>query len=198
MTFDELRARIDALDLGYRDIAESEGPLWEKPGWTLRCETQRRVRSLGLHEKYEALIWYLYNGQMGRSFADADEAARALSPLIGVPVETILWAYEEAVVVPWYQESYTGEVYLAQTPDGLVKIGLSADAEDRVRQMRSKYRGIQLLHIIETNVTIFLEHLLHRRFSEYHVRTEWFRLPDAEIETMRQVGYVELQPRTIH
>jgi hypothetical protein len=41
MTLDDLRQLIDTLDLGFREIAESEGSLWEEPRLTLRRETRR-------------------------------------------------------------------------------------------------------------------------------------------------------------
>jgi hypothetical protein len=198
MTLEELRTRIDVLDLGFREIAASEGPLWQDHLASLRRESQARAETLGLDERSHLFIEYLYYGGIAPFPIYTEEASRILAPLTGIPAEAILQAYDDAVVVPWYEARYAGEVYLAQTPDGLVKIGFSVAPEGRVRQMRSKHRGIQLVHVIETNVTIFLEHMIHRRFSEYHVRTEWFRLPDAEIESVCQVGSIELQAHAIH
>jgi hypothetical protein len=99
--------------------------------------------------------------------------------------------------VPFYEHQYDGYVYLAQRPDGITKIGHSKNPQQRVIMLNSKYRGIRLVRAMKTNLSRGFEHLLHQRFSEYHVRTEWFALPESELEAVRWVSQVRIKADVI-
>lgn len=70
-----------------------------------------------------------------------------------------------------------GWVYFIRSGEtGLVKIGWTAgDAEKRLKDLQTG-NGESLRLLMQTPGTQRDEKALHRRYAEYHVRGEWFRL----------------------
>ena len=89
-----------------------------------------------------------------------------------------------------------GYVYFARRHDGLIKIGRSSDVEQRLRELnRYPSNGyFTLIHRITTNRAMLLEHLLHRRFSEFHLKSELFFLSATELRIMQGVHAVQFKP----
>lgn len=63
--------------------------------------------------------------------------------------------------------------------DGLHKIGLSANPEQRAKQVRAA-----LLWQVRTGNMLWLERYLHVAFADCHVHGEWFSLPDDAVNML--------------
>jgi hypothetical protein len=63
--------------------------------------------------------------------------------------------------------------------DGLHKIGFSADPSERLPQVAP---GGRIVHHFPSSLPHQVERALHRRFDHCHVRGEWFRLSDDEVD----------------
>ena len=99
--------------------------------------------------------------------------------------------------------SKPGYVYFL-THGGLTKIGFSVYPYGRLEEFSpSKYPGIVLAHVIQTNVMRALERLIHWHFREYHVvdadheGEEWFALPDAMMAQIRLVKSYRIKPQVL-
>jgi hypothetical protein len=98
----------------------------------------------------------------------------------------------------YYERRYAGhQVYIAQLPNGHVKIGHSGNPSVRVYQLRTRHPGVCLLHTIASNVSVFVEHLFHQRFAEHHIANEWFAIPAGELDVLRTIRRIDLKTATI-
>jgi hypothetical protein len=89
-----------------------------------------------------------------------------------------------------------GFVYFARRRDGVIKVGHSVDPQGRLRQCASWVPPLILTleHTIATNRAAMLEHALHQRYAEFHLKGEWFSLPAAELQIIRSVRRVRVTP----
>jgi hypothetical protein len=67
---------------------------------------------------------------------------------------------------------------------GCIKIGRSKTPGARERTLQSENPAHRMLFVHPAEAD--LERQLHRHFAEYHVRGEWFRLSEEQIETIKQ------------
>jgi hypothetical protein len=74
-----------------------------------------------------------------------------------------------------------GFVYLLRADNGLYKIGRSEDPEGRLAGLGVLPLPVVLLHRIASNDMVWLERRLHRLFSEFRVRGEWFALSESQV-----------------
>jgi hypothetical protein len=74
-----------------------------------------------------------------------------------------------------------GYVYILRADNGLYKIGRSEDPEGRLAGLGVLPLPVVLLHRIATNDMVWLERCLHRLFSEFRVRGEWFALSASQV-----------------
>ena len=73
------------------------------------------------------------------------------------------------------------------------KIGLGYDPMQRLKQCQvGNARLITLIHAIRTDDMYTLESHLHKALYMYHIRSEWFILPDAIIEFLCQYDILNL------
>ena len=110
----------------------------------------------------------------------AIEFGRWLSPEFGI------WCNIHLHSIDFTDNFYTsptklnsGFVYLAMTPNGWCKIGMS---KQPYRRMSSLQTGtpleVKLIHRVFTFDMVELEKALHEYYAAYWMRGEWFDLPD--------------------
>ncbi len=94
----------------------------------------------------------------------------------------------------------SAHVYFARSetfPD-LVKIGMSRYLQERIRCLSKQYRGpLKLLGAIELPDTLEArskERELHRKFSDFRVGGEWFRLSDEQVTPEYTAGAARCLP----
>lgn len=68
---------------------------------------------------------------------------------------------------------------------GCIKIGRSKTPSARERTLQSENPAHRMLFALRGDAD--LERQLHRQFAEYQVRGEWFRLSEAQIESIKQL-----------
>lgn len=78
-------------------------------------------------------------------------------------------------------------VYLIQEDFcGLVKIGIAADPVKRMANLQTACpQKLSLVAVLRTDRASEVEVGLHTQFSEKHVRGEWFRLTEADVDGLR-------------
>lgn len=82
----------------------------------------------------------------------------------------------------------TGCVYLVHHPaSGAYKIGQSRNPSARLKQLAPSFVGLALDHIIATENADWLESFLHRAFSHRHIKGEWFRLGEGDVQLIRAI-----------
>jgi hypothetical protein len=79
-----------------------------------------------------------------------------------------------------------GQIYLIRSDNGFYKIGRSANAVARFKNLTVQlpYK-LELLLVIETDDTVRLEKELHERFHHCRSRGEWFALSDEDVEWIK-------------
>ena len=79
----------------------------------------------------------------------------------------------------------TPALYVVEHPDGLVKIGVSKTPFERLSriQVGCPYK-LSLRLVARTDYATPIERKMHSRFSDMHVRGEWFEDPGEEINEM--------------
>jgi DNA-binding XRE family transcriptional regulator len=78
-----------------------------------------------------------------------------------------------------------GFVYLFRADNGLLKIGRSGSPRDRLKAFACLPVAVELIHQIRTNDMEWLEGELHQLYAARHVRGEWFRLTEEEVEVLK-------------
>jgi hypothetical protein len=83
---------------------------------------------------------------------------------------------------------YRQELYLAESPAGFHKIGISKHPETRIEQLKIPgVLDLVLLHHIPTMFARKTERLVHDALQDYRVSPEWFRLPAELVEALCEV-----------
>ena len=74
-------------------------------------------------------------------------------------------------------------LYVVGHPDGLFKVGKSADPKERhsVLEMTSPYRLEPCYACVPEHRVLALENVVHIALKEHHMRAEWFRVPLPKI-----------------
>lgn len=85
------------------------------------------------------------------------------------------------------------KVYIFGHPDGFYKIGRSINPEERLSTAEtwSPYEltmETQIKSHIKRETDGSLETALHRYYENYHVKGEWFKLPEEEVESLHHIG----------
>ncbi|MCT7965054.1 BRO family protein [Laspinema sp. D1] len=79
---------------------------------------------------------------------------------------------------PQYADN-SGFIYLAKTPNGWCKIGMSKQPYKRMSSLQTGTPlEVTLVHRVFTFDMVALETSLHEYYSAYWMRGEWFELPD--------------------
>lgn len=80
-------------------------------------------------------------------------------------------------------------VYVLATSDlSLIKIGLTTSAKQRFINIQSACPfQVSLWTAIRTPVPAKVEKWLHREFSEYRTRGEWFAMPDCALDRLAEL-----------
>lgn len=79
-----------------------------------------------------------------------------------------------------------GYIYLARsTLSGLYKVGSSVDPIKRVKTLQTADPTIELIDSYPTKNMVTIEWLVHRRLKPWHVRGEWFNLPDLVVQWLQ-------------
>ena len=121
---------------------------------------------------------HLYFG-FGKAFEKAKEDL-GIASTTGMSLEEII---RQAAIVPQRpskqkgktQDKRKGFIYLIENTDtGNVKIGFSANPEKRLKELQS-ISGCSLRIIGTKKGTQAREKELHRKFSQYRIRGEWFK-----------------------
>lgn len=81
-----------------------------------------------------------------------------------------------------------GFCYLASSPCGLHKIGKSINPKKRLMALAALSVGLQLVVTIASEDMEWLEYYLHSAFSHCRIRSEWFRLTDAEVAVIKTMS----------
>lgn len=81
-----------------------------------------------------------------------------------------------------YLAAHAGYTYVFSASNGLHKIGCTQRLEQRIHEIRSRYRvgGKYLLALRSRNMWV-IEKLLHECFADRHVKGEWFYLGTDEL-----------------
>ena len=76
-------------------------------------------------------------------------------------------------------------VYLVKADNGLVKIGMTSDINERLRSLRTNSPcELKLVGFIKTFENSYLEHKLHQEYENKRSHGEWFCLTDDDIKTI--------------
>ncbi len=90
---------------------------------------------------------------------------------------------------PKFKEFYDqpGYVYfIKRESDGLYKIGIAKNIENRMRKLRQKNKcEMELVHFIKADNMGYHEKKYHKQFSAKNVIGEWFRLTEKDIQTLK-------------
>lgn len=77
----------------------------------------------------------------------------------------------------------TSRLYFIRAENGLIKIGVSVDPENRLRQLQTgSSTRLELLDTIETENSNLLESKLHKEFAKYRIHGEWFNISRDTIQ----------------
>lgn len=75
------------------------------------------------------------------------------------------------------------QIYLIEHPLGFYKIGIARFSDDRVKDLQTGSPfELSVRSWVTTTEPHEVESDLHDSLSEYHVRGEWFELPDDVVE----------------
>jgi hypothetical protein len=85
------------------------------------------------------------------------------------------------------RQTQFGYVYLLKATNGLHKIGLSKDAERRLKDFENLPFGVEYICVIESEDMRGLESSLHKRFAAKRVRGEWFDLDAEDVDYIRSL-----------
>lgn len=78
-------------------------------------------------------------------------------------------------------------VYLIRAENGLVKIGITINVEQRFRTLDTSCPvEIALIGVLHSDEAIVVEAELHERFEDRRVKGEWFALSSQEIAWIKQ------------
>jgi len=77
-------------------------------------------------------------------------------------------------------EGKAGHVYFLQNNE-YVKIGCSAQIDERIAQLERELPGAKLLGYFPSNNMFATERLLHEYFKHKHYRKEWYELSENDI-----------------
>lgn len=80
-----------------------------------------------------------------------------------------------------------GYVYLLRGQNGLYKIGLSKDAERRLKNFEGLPFDVDYICVIESEDMRGLEASLHKRFAAKRVKGEWFDLDAEDVDYIRSL-----------
>lgn len=81
----------------------------------------------------------------------------------------------------------SGFVYIIKCHD-LVKIGIAASVESRLSSLQTgNPYTLEVLNSFASREPELDERRLHSRFAKYHVRGEWFRIPDRVLDRLRRL-----------
>jgi hypothetical protein len=75
-----------------------------------------------------------------------------------------------------------GIVYLLKSANGLYKIGITKNINQRLTTIRKSPIKIELVHSIESGNAADLEKDLHSRFADNRVIGEWFQLNQEQVK----------------
>ena len=87
-----------------------------------------------------------------------------------------------------YKNSYKcGFVYFAiSNISGLVKIGMTKDVDERLKNLSRKHGELRLLKSIEVSDARYYEKLIHDKFGDFNVFGEWFLLSPESIKEITE------------
>ncbi|MEW6208252.1 MAG: GIY-YIG nuclease family protein [Acidobacteriota bacterium] len=86
--------------------------------------------------------------------------------------------------------SVPGYVYFVKSENGKVKIGKTANLEERVRTLKRQIPfALSLEHSFKTRDMKAVERMFHEKFAENRLEGEWFDLPDEILESLKRGDY---------
>ncbi len=89
--------------------------------------------------------------------------------------------------------SVPGYVYFVKSENGKVKIGKTANIEERVRTLKRQIPfALSLEHYFETRDMKAVERMFHEKFAENRLEGEWFDLPVEILESLKRGDYDKL------
>jgi hypothetical protein len=79
------------------------------------------------------------------------------------------------------RNNHAGGVYFVRSGE-LVKIGCARNVQRRINELQcASPEELILIASFDTGNRYIAETIAHKRFAEYHVRGEWFRLTDEQV-----------------
>jgi hypothetical protein len=98
-------------------------------------------------------------------------------------VERAIEAYGELGVKP-----DVGYIYILKAANGLYKIGKTQNLNSRIKTIRTASPvKIEVYRVFQSTEYSKIEIHLHRLFSDFREIGEWFRLTNAELETVDEI-----------
>lgn len=83
----------------------------------------------------------------------------------------------------------SGYVYLIHASTGMYKIGKAKNPQARFSSLQTGNPGqLDLICTISSDSTSILEHNIHQRFINKHVRGEWFNLSDEDVAYLKTMA----------
>lgn len=81
-------------------------------------------------------------------------------------------------------------IYVVEKESGAVKIGISQDAEKRIRTL-SKQGGFKIMNLFHTNPCSNareIEHQMHIKYKEFRIDGEWFKVSfDDSVKSLKEI-----------
>jgi predicted GIY-YIG superfamily endonuclease len=85
-------------------------------------------------------------------------------------------------------EDNEGCVYVVGDTYGNYKIGLSNDFEKRLTSYRTAMPNEpEVIVVIKTKNMVDLEKKLHKKYKDRHIKNEWFRLTESDLEYLKSL-----------
>lgn len=72
---------------------------------------------------------------------------------------------------------------LKDTISGLYKIGRALDVNKRIKFLSVANPNLEIYHIINKDI----ETALHRKYSPFRIKSEWFKLSETELEEIKSL-----------